>query len=460
MEYRTPGTISWHSVPGTHQRRDTSQLMPPSVEHTPEPTEQASGSSHRMPRLTIAPLWKIAVRIGGLFVLLQAIVIGILLLSHRLRKRRVPAEGFPHYDPPPRQIDDTMVRIYTEGTQLYDDMLRAIAEARHTIFFETYIWKSDPLGQRFKDALSERAHAGVQVYIIYDTLANMVVPRAFKQFAAPMHVLPYRAWKRPLHALDIRRYGRDHRKTLVVDQEHGFSGGYNIGETYRTEWRDTHLGLRGTAADDLAYAFVDFWNIHRDPDVHPEITLPLRPWSPVIRVHRNDPPRMSFPIRAMYLEAIEHAQKRILLTNAYFVPDEHILDALLRTARRGVEVCILLPWQSNHVVVDWLARHYFEPCLRSGIRLFGYQGGMIHAKTATIDGIWTFIGTANLDRLSLAGNYEINTEIFDPRVAQEMEAIFERDKTNAFELHLHEWTSRPWYARVGEGVLAPLWPLV
>jgi cardiolipin synthase len=401
-----------------------------------------------------AALWAI----GGV-IFLQVVTLAVLSVRSRLRKGRVPPEGFPFMHPGEATVDNTTVQIYTEGRRLFEDMLEAIAEARETIFLETFIWKGDVLGEAFKQALIKKAEQGVKVYLIYDTFANLVVPRSFFKFPQGVHVLPYRAWRRPWHALDFRRYGRDHRKILVVDGKVGFVGGYNIGELYRTVWRDTHLRLTGPEADDLVHAFVDFWNFHRYPGT-PAIEMPNRHWSAALRAYRNDPVRLVFPIRSLYIEAFEQAQRHIYLTQAYFIPDESILRALIRAARRGVDVRVLVPWESNHVIADWLARHHFDRCLRNGVRLFGYQGAMIHAKTCTVDGVWSMIGTANIDRLSLAGNYEINVEIFSAEVAQAMEAVFTCDMTNTRELRLDQWRRRHWLARAGELVLSPLWPFI
>jgi cardiolipin synthase len=404
-------------------------------------------------------IWTFVLWIVGGVLALQLVVLSVLTLEARLRRRRVPPEGFPFFHPPPTTVAHTEVQIYSEGHRLFADMLAAIAGARETIFLETYIWKGDVLGERFKQALIRKAAEGVAVYLIYDTFANLVVPRAFFRFPPGVHLLPYRAWRRPWHALDFRRYGRDHRKILVVDGAVGFVGGYNIGELYRTQWRDTHLRLSGPEVDDLAHAFVDFWNANRYAHL-PKLANPRRSWSAELRAYRNDPARLIFPIRSIYIEAIEQAQHHIYMTQAYFIPDEAILQALMRAARRSVDVRVLVPWQSNHLLADWLARHAFDRCLRSGVRIFGYQGAMIHAKAATVDTIWSMVGTANIDRLSLAGNYEINVEIFSPEVAEAMEAIFSCDLTNALEIRPEQWARRSWLARAGELVLSPLWPLI
>src|SRR5262249_38063158 len=138
----------------------------------------------------------------------------------------------------------------------------------------------------------------------------------------------------------------------------------------------------------------------------PALAAPPAVEIPNIQVFCNDRTQLAFPIRRRYIDAIERARDRILITQAYFVPDRPLLGALTRAAERGVDVQILFPWPSEHATADWLCRRRFGRCLRSKVRLFGYRGPILHAKTATIDGEWTMIGTANLDRLSLAGNHE------------------------------------------------------
>lgn len=389
----------------------------------------------------------------------QLAVVSILALIAALRKRRAAPASFPH----PARLDDTVdgnhISIYTYGNDLYPAMLAAIDRARHSIYLETYIWKHDPLGVMFKEHLARKAAAGIHVYVIFDSFANLVVPSRFKRFPPCIHTLQYRTLSRIWYAFDPRRYARDHRKLLIIDDEIAFIGGFNIGQLYATRWRDTHLRIHGPIASDLAATFIDFWNNNRTSQ--PAIDqCPKRTWSGAIAIHRNDPARLLFPIRGMYLDAIERAQHHIYLTHAYFIPDRVILNALISAAQRGVDVRILLPWQSNHVTADWLARGFLAPCLEYGIRIFAYQSAMIHAKTATIDGVWSTVGTANLDRLSLTGNYEINVAIYDATFAQELEQVFALDLSNAVEIKREVWAQRPWYVRAGEQILAPLRPLL
>ncbi|MDQ5854063.1 MAG: phospholipase D-like domain-containing protein [Chloroflexota bacterium] len=393
-------------------------------------------------------------------VLAQLVVIATLVTVDLVRKRRGAPTAFPWLSLEEVQVDGNGLRLYTYGEELYTAMLQAIEHAEHQVLLETFIWKDDAVGQEFKRRLIEAADRGVEVYVIFDSFANLVVPRRFKRFPPQLKVLEYRLLPRIWQLLDPRRYARDHRKILVVDGQTAFAGGFNIGARYATEWRDTHLCLTGPVVAELQNAFVDFWNTHRSRR-QPKLPNPRqRAWLSRIRVHRNDPTTLIFPIRTMYLEAIDRAAHHINLTHGYFIPDRALLRALLAAAARGVDVRILLPANSNHVVADWLARGYYGRCLRGGIRLLLYQNAMIHAKTATVDSIWSTIGTANMDRLSLVGNFEINLEIYDEALARQMERVFVRDATNARELTLQEWRSRPWLAKVGETVLLPLRPLL
>ncbi len=391
---------------------------------------------------------------------LQLVVVAVISITDAIRKRGRPQAGFPRVEPLHSTIGRNRITTYTYGDDLYRDMLAAIRRARRHIYLESYIWKGDALGAEFKTALGEAAERGVAVHAIYDGFANLVVPRSFKRFPPTLHVLEFPAYTPGLRIYDPRRYGRDHRKILVVDDEVGFVGGYNIGDAYVTQWRDTHVRIEGPAVWDLSNAFADFWNLHRRSS-HPVLRDEGTPeWQPRIRVHRNVPWHRVFPIRGMYLEAIDRARHRILLTHAYFIPDREILTGLLQASGRGVDVRVLLPATSNHVIADWLARGFYTRLLRGGVRILRYENAMVHAKTATIDGQWSTIGTANVDRMSLTGNYEVNVEFFDEQLAAQMEEIFAVDATNARELTLEEWAGRSVLAKFSEGVLAPLRPLL
>lgn len=385
---------------------------------------------------------------------LQLGVVAILSGLAAWRKRRARPQGFPHDTLPEVQVGENTLRVYTYGQDLYGAMLEAIDCAHESIYLETFIWKDDEVGRDFKARLIDKAEAGVDVRVVFDWFGNLVVPRAFKVFPPCVRVCEYQPISRPWHLLDPRRYALDHRKLLVIDGRVGFLGGYNLGSLYATEWRDTHLRIEGPAAAQLAHLFVDFWNRQLARPDRVRRHYP-RQFDPLIVARHTDTLQLSFPIRGMYIAAIDRAERRILITNAYFIPDGSLVDSLVEAAERGVDVEILIPWNSNHPTADWLARGYFIRCLRAGIRIFAYKT-MIHAKTCTVDGEWSTIGTANLDRLSSVGNYEVNVEVYSRDLARQMEGIFAEDRSDAEEITLEHWERRPWPWKAGERILEPL----
>ncbi|WP_286929762.1 MULTISPECIES: phospholipase D-like domain-containing protein [Aeromicrobium] len=397
--------------------------------------------------------------IGSLLVQLGAVVSLMTATSIRKRMRGKGTEPLPRIEAEHFTIGGgNEVQVYVSGEALYDDMLAAIAGARRRILLESYIIKGDEMGRRFRRALRDAADRGVEVCVIYDGFANLVVPPAFFRFGHGVHMMRYPILPHRLAFFSPRAWGRNHRKILVVDDAIGFVGGYNIGSLYADEWRDTHVAVTGPAVWDLENAFIDFWN-----DVRPhESMTPLSEstWDPHVRAHRNVPRQLIYPIRGMYLEAIDRATKSIEITQAYFIPDKNILQGLVDASRRGVQVRILVPKVSNHVVADFVARGYFGQLLDAGVEILRYSDHMVHAKTMTVDGEWSTIGTANIDRLSLTGNYEINLEILDDGLAEGMSRIFERDAQSAQVLDVQAWRDRPTIARLYERLLSPWRPLV
>ena len=398
------------------------------------------------------------------FVGLPIVVATGMTLVDSYRRRGRKSRPFPHAAPRTTSVGDGSLTTYTFGADLYDDMIAAIDGAQKQIFFETFIWKGDAIGHRFKDALARALERGVEVYCIYDTFANLVVSGRFKRFPKGMKVLRYPVYAAGWRFFDLRRYGRDHRKILVIDETIGFVGGYNVGSEYATQWRDTHLRITGPGVWGLRRAFADFWNLYRHKtlgaDARPLLIDTASVWEPKVRFHRNVPRLWMFPIRAMYLEAINRASTNIWLTTAYFLPDQDFVDALKDAARRGVDVRVLVPLKSNHVVADWISRGYFTQLLEAGVRIFRFRDAMIHAKTATVDGSWTTVGTANIDRLSLSGNYEINVEVIDHALAESMAEIFATDCSNSLELTVAEWQARDVHRKFTEFVLTPLRPFL
>jgi len=392
-----------------------------------------------------------------------ALAIGMTLVDSYRRRGKKP-KPFPVTGPREVAIGDGTLTTYTYGQDLFDAMLDAIERAQRQILFETYIWKGDEVGERFKAALARAADRGVEVYVIYDGFANLVVSPRFKRFPPTMKVLRYPVYPAGWKFYDLARYGRDHRKILVVDDAVGFVGGYNIGTAYATEWRDTHVRVTGPSVWDLKRAFADFWNLNRRRRIgtseRPLLLETASTWEPRIRFHRNVPRLWMFPIRSMYIEAITRSSRNVWMTQAYFCPDQDFVDAMKDAAGRGVDVRLLVPLKSNHIVADWISRGYFSQLLNAGVRIFRFRDAMVHAKTATIDGTWSTVGTANVDRLSLQGNYEINVEVIDEDFAAALEEIHHTDESHSLELTQSEWEARDLHRKFTELVLGPLRPLL
>ena len=352
------------------------------------------------------------------------------------------------------QVGENALRLYRDGFELYTAMLAAIDEAQDSIYLEASIWRNDETGRAFKQHLAQKAAQGIEVYVICGNLGKQKVSSAFGSFPAGVHILRTMPFRRPWHVLDPRRYAPDHRKLLVADGLNGFVGGYNLENPYQDTLLDTHLRLRGPATADLAYTFIENWN--RFSSRWEQITRRYtRQFDPLINIQANDALQLTFPIRDMYIEAIDRAEQTILLTNASFVPDHGLLEALTASVARGVDVRVLVPWPSRRILADQVICSSFTQCLQAGIRLYISRQKGLRSKTCTIDGQWSTIGSAHLDLLSSVVNYELNIEVYDGAFAYQMQDLFARDMADAHELSLTRWLNRPWYRKLSEHILAP-----
>ncbi len=419
-----------------------------------------------MPRLSLPTrqqLFRAAKWATGGIVAAQAGAVAAVVAVDHMRQRRTPPTGkFPSNRPRHVQVGDDATTIYTYGRDLYDDMLADIHAAKDFIFFECFIVKADETGLEFRDALIDAARRGVQTYIILDTWGNFNQDPRFRHFPSipHLHFINFPFVRTGILTGRSRDKGRDHRKIMVVDGTISYVGGYNIGTLYAHEWRDTHMRLEGPSTWELQNSFITMWNAYRkqhqpilpDPGSHE--------WNPTVTAVENTPARNVYPISAIYLQALARATDRAWITMGYFIPDAPMMVALLSAARRGVDVSIIIPEYSNHIYADWAGRPYYESLLEAGVRMYLYRDAMVHAKTMTVDGKWSTVGTANIDRLSLRGNFEINMEIYNEDFAAAMEDVFELDKSNCRELTLEEWQSRSDLARLGERLIGPLAPLL
>ncbi|HYO95544.1 MAG TPA: phospholipase D-like domain-containing protein [Polyangiaceae bacterium] len=341
-----------------------------------------------------------------------------------------------------RFIGGNRIRLLRDGRETYPAMLAAIAAAREQVLLEMYWFDSDRIGQRFAAALCAAAERGVEVAVIYDAIGSLAAsPAMFEAMAASgVHVIefnPVAPWKQRFRLAPLTR--RDHRKILLIDGTIGFTGGLNIADQWLPEeeegggWRDDMVCVEGPAVRGFMRCFQQAWRSEGGPPLGPPRGFNSLPpgRSDVgggrVRVLGEAHFRNHHAISRAYLSHLYRARSRAWLVNSYFIPDRRVLRALVRAARRGVDVRIIVPGESDVPVVNWASRAVWTRLLRRGVRLYQWTRGILHAKTAVIDGRWSTIGTFNLDHLSLRSNLEVNVTVLDDGFGQAMEAAFERD---------------------------------
>lgn len=334
-------------------------------------------------------------------------------------------------------VGPTRVALLKDGRQTYPAMLEAIANARRTICLETYVFRDDTTGLRFVHALIERANAGVEVLVMYDHWGSELAVETLAHLAeAGVKVLGFRPVRfATLGRVVARLRRRNHRKSLIVDGEVGFTGGLNIANDYADPalggggWRDTHVRVVGPTAMELELLFLETWRRQKGPAFDKSKFVRTPPANCArIRVVGNDFARDTKAIRREYTQAFTSARERIFLTHAYFLPPARMLKDLMAAARRGVRVAVILAATTDVQLVLWGARWLYPRLLRAGIEVWEWkEGRVLHAKTAVVDGLWSTVGSSNLDPLSLRQNLEVNAVIVDETFGSALEGLFEDD---------------------------------
>lgn len=358
------------------------------------------------------------------------------------------------------------VQLLHDGRESFPAMLRAIAEAKHQILLEMYWFDSDRIGSRFAEALAEAARRGVEVLVIYDAVGSISAnPAQFEALAAAgvrvIEFNPLAPWKRRFRLMRLTR--RDHRKILVVDGAIGFTGGINIADAWLPEeeegqgWRDDMVELRGPELRGLIECVLQSLRRCRaaPPKQDPLAWLEREQRGAEgqhARVLGGNFYRTRRAIARAYLSRIHRAEHSVWIANSYFVPDGPVLRAIVRAARRGVDVRILLPAESDVWVVDFASRAVWGRLLRAGVRIFLWTTGVLHAKTAVIDRAWSTIGTFNLDYLSLRSNLEVTLTVLDSQFGETMAAAFQSDLETSLELDQRTFRFRSLGSRLLEAL--------
>jgi cardiolipin synthase len=340
-------------------------------------------------------------------------------------------------------LSGNAVQLLIDAAAHYDAWLAAIRGAQHRVLLENYIVRDDEVGRAFRDALVERARSGVFVAVVTDWVGCLGQSR--RSFWAPLHAAggEVRVFNPPRLGQPLGWISRDHRKLLVVDGVQGFLSGVCISAKWLGDerrnvppWRDTGMALQGPAVAELEAAFAQSWG-ETGAALRPLPAAPVAE-SPVgevsLRVIATQPSTAGMYRLDQLIASM--ARKTLWLTDAYFVGVAPYVQALIAAARDGVDVRLLVPGSSDIPVVAGMSRSGYRPLLKAGIRVFEWNGSMLHAKTAVADGQWARVGSSNLNIASWLGNHEIDVAVEDDGFAGQLAAQYEKDLGNATEIVL------------------------
>lgn len=337
------------------------------------------------------------------------------------------------------EIHGNSVTLQFDGPSTFEAWIEAIDGARRYVHFENYILRNDAVGRRFRDVLVAKAREGVEVRVLYDWVGCWATPRRYwKPFRqAGVEV---RTFNRPSFRDPYGVFQRDHRKLVVVDGQVAFAGGLCVGQEWagteeRAPWRDTGVEVRGPAAVAAGRAFGRIWDEMGDPLPAHVLEGDLAPAGDTSVWLIEGEPRKSRVLRTLALVAAT-VQERLWITDPYFVAPGVVAEAMAEAARAGVDVRVLLPANNNWPLVGSLSRTGYRFLLESGVRLFEWQGAMIHAKSSVADSRWCRVGSSNLNAWSLLGNWEIDIGVMDASFAGQLEGLFLADLASSVEIVL------------------------
>jgi cardiolipin synthase A/B len=367
------------------------------------------------------------------------------------------------------------VTLLQDGIATYAAMFAAIRAAKDHINLETYIFEDDETGHQFADLLLEQQARGIQVNLIYDSVGSIGTPKTFfdRLVQAGVAVVEFNPINPLLAKGPWLLNNRDHRKLLVIDGRIAFTGGINVSNVHssgsalprsgkeeggRIPWRDTHLQIEGPVVIEFQKLFLETWEKQKGKPLAARNYLPQlkAEGREIVRAIGSSPDDPYSQIYLTLLSAIANAEKQVYFTNAYFAPDPQLLQALGDAAGRGVDVRLILPSHSDSSLVFHAGRYYYAGLLNAGVRIFERKGVLLHTKAAVIDGLWSTVGSTNLDWRSFLSNDEINAVVLGRDFGQKMQAAFARDLEASVEIDRKRWNWRSPVLRLKE-LGARLW---
>jgi cardiolipin synthase len=360
------------------------------------------------------------------------------------------------------------IEVLIDGDQTFPAMMNSIRNAKKFIHMQFYRLDFDDLGREFISILMDKAESGIEVRIIFDDVGSWSFPKSTlkKIKSAGVEIFPFMPVRFPLFTNKINF--RNHRKIMVIDGTHGYIGGLNIARKYLFglkelgKWRDTHLRIYGEAVAALNNIFlIDWFFVSGKALTHlPEYsTVPGSGRSCLVQIASSGPDSDWASIMQVYFAAIATARHSIFISTPYFSPDESILTALKTASLSGVEVRLLIPARADSAIAHWNSLSYITELLDAGVRVFLYQSGFNHSKYMIIDGVFSIVGSANVDMRSFELNFEVTALVYNERFANEMLVVFGNDIKNSEQVVPEEWEGRKRSWRYRESLSRILGPL-
>ncbi|MCR5078143.1 MAG: cardiolipin synthase [Prevotella sp.] len=359
--------------------------------------------------------------------------------------------------------------IYTSGYDFFPSLLMEIGKAEHHIHLDTYLIEDDPLGRIVVDALIDKARQGVEVRVIYDDVGSWKVKSRFfeRMREEGIEVHAFMPVRFPVFTSKVNY--RNHRKICVIDGEVGFIGGMNIALRYvkgtgRQAWRDTHVRITGAAVYGLQRAFlVDWFFVDRtlitDRKYYPAIIVGENDC--LIQIVTSNPTSLWPEIEQGYLRVLAGARQYVYMETPYFLPTDPILFAMRMAAISGVDVRLMIPYETDTKLVEWASRSYVMETVQAGVKVYLYKAGFNHSKLLVADDSLATIGSTNVDFRSFENDFESNAFFYDEAVARQVKGIFLKDQEESIALEdIRDLTRRPFLQRLWESVVRLLSPLL
>ena len=359
--------------------------------------------------------------------------------------------------------------IYTSGYEFFPSLLMEIGKAEHHIHLDTFIISCDPLGQIVADALIDKARQGVEVRVIYDDVGSWKTKNRFfdRMRAEGIKVYAFMPVRFPIFTSKVNY--RNHRKICVIDGEVGFIGGMNIANRYvkgikKLAWRDTHVKITGAAVYGLQRAFLVDWFFVSRELITDYVYYPVSKVAEnnsLIQIVTSSPTSLWPEIEQGYVRVLTSAKQYVYMETPYFLPTDPILFAMRTAALSGVDVRLMIPYETDTKIVEWASRTYVLATVKAGVKVYLYKAGFNHSKLLVADDSIATIGSTNVDFRSFENDFEANAFFYDKKIALEVKDIFLKDQEECVSLEdVRNLTHRSFLQRLWESMVRLLSPLL